>query len=125
MVGIFMDIKEKFKMIRNNYVINQVENIVIPHFEASETIRKKFIFTGRVQKVGFRLEVSLIAKKLGLTGWVKNTPQGEVEAEIQGEKDKIAFLIKFMKSLKRIKIVKVEEQVMEVIDTEDEFIVIK
>ena len=90
-----------------------------------ETIRKKFIFTGRVQKVGFRLEVSLIAKKLGLTGWVKNTPQGEVEAEIQGEKDKIAFLIKFMKSLKRIKIVKVEEQVMEVIDTEDEFIVIK
>lgn len=125
MVGIFMDIKEKFKMIRNNYVINQVENIVIPHFEASETIRKKFIFTGRVQKVGFRLEVSLIAKKLGLTGWVKNTPQGEVEAEIQGEKDKIDFLINFMKSLKRIKIVKVEEQVMEVIDTEDEFIVIK
>ena len=120
-----MDIKEKFKMIRNNYVINQVENIVIPHFEASETIRKKFIFTGRVQKVGFRLEVSLIAKKLGLTGWVKNTPQGEVEAEIQGEKDKIDFLIKFMKSLKRIKIVKVEEQVMEVIDTEYEFIVIK
>lgn len=125
MVGIFMDIKEKFKMIRNNYVINQVENIVIPHFEASETIRKKFIFTGRVQKVGFRLEVSLIAKKLGLTGWVKNTPQGEVEAEIQGEKDKIDFLINFMKSLKRIKIVKVEEQVMEVIDTEYEFIVIK
>ena len=125
MVGIFMNIKEKFKMIRNNYVINQVENIVVPDFEASETIRKKFIFTGRVQKVGFRLEVSLIAKKLGLTGWVKNTPQGEVEAEIQGEKDKIAFLIKFMKSLKRIKIVKVEEQVMEVIDTEYEFIVIK
>ena len=71
------------------------------------------------------LGISLIAKKLGLTGWVKNTPQGEVEAEIQGEKDKIAFLIKFMKSLKRIKIVKVEEQVMEVIDTEYEFIVIK
>ena len=120
-----MDIKEKFKMITNNYVISQVENIVIPHFEASETIRKKFIFTGRVQKVGFRLEVSLIAKKLGLTGWVKNTPQGEVEAEIQGEKDKIDFLINLMKSLKRIKIVKVEEQVMEVIDTEYEFIVIK
>ena len=125
MVGIFMDIKEKFKMIRNNYVINQVENIVIPHFEASETIRKKFIFTGRVQKVGFRLEVSLIAKKLGLTGWVKNTPQGEVEAEIQGEKDKIDFLINFMKSLKRIKIVKVEEHVIEVIQTEDEFKLIK
>ena len=120
-----MDIKEKFKMIRNNYVINQVENIVIPHFEASETIRKKFIFTGRVQKVGFRLEVSLIAKKLGLSGWVKNTPQGEVEAEIQGEKDKIAFLIKFMKSLKRIKIVEVREEIIEKVYTEDEFIIIR
>ena len=120
-----MNMKEKFKAIRNNYVINQVEKIVFPHFESSEMTRKKFIFTGRVQKVGFRLEVSLIAKKLGLTGWVKNTSQGEVEAEIQGEKDKIDFLIKFMKSLKRIKVVKVEEQVMEVIDTEDEFIVIK
>jgi len=125
MVGIFMNIKEKFKAIRNNYVINQVENIVFPNFESSEMIRKKFIFTGRVQKVGFRLEVSLIAKKLGLTGWVKNTPQGEVAAEIQGEKDKIDFLIKFMKSLKRIKILQVKEQVIEVIQKEEEFKLIK
>ena len=120
-----MNIKEKFKVIRNNYVINQVENIVFPNFESSEMIRKKFIFTGRVQKVGFRLELSLIAKKLGLTGWVKNTSQGQVAAEIQGEKDKIDFLIKFMKSLKRIKIVKVEEHVIEVVKTEDEFKLIK
>ncbi len=71
------------------------------------------------------MEVSLIAKKLGLTGWVKNTPQGEVEAEIQGEKDKIDFLVQFMKSLKRIKIVQVKEQVIDVIHREDEFIIIK
>ena len=120
-----MNIKEKFKAMRNNYVINQVENIVLPSFEYSNTTRKKFIFTGKVQKVGFRFEVSLIAKKLGLTGWVKNTPQGEVEAEIQGEKDKIDFLIQFMKSLKRIKIVQVKEQIIDVIDREDEFIIIK
>ena len=125
MVGIFMNIKEKFKAIRNNYVINQVENIVLPNFECSNTIRKKFIFTGRVQKVGFRLEVSLIAKKLGLTGWVKNTPQGEVEAEIQGEKDKIDFLVQFMKSLKIIKIIQIKEQTIDIDSLEDEFIVIK
>ena len=120
-----MNIKEKFKVIRDNYIINQVERVILPNFEDSQILRKNLIFKGRVQKVGFRLEVSLIANKLGLTGWVKNTPQGEVAAEIQGEKDKIDFLIKFMKSLKRIKIVKVEEHVIEVVKTEDEFKLIK
>lgn len=125
MVGIFMSIKQKFKAMRNNYVIKQVENIKFPNFENSNIIRKKFNFSGRVQKVGFRLEVNLIANKLGLTGWVKNTPQGEVSAEIQGEENKIDFLIKFMKSLKRIKIVEIKEDIIETIDNENEFITIK
>lgn len=56
---------------------------------------------------------------------MKNTPQGEVEAEIQGEEDKIDFLVQFMKSLKRIKIVQVKEQIIDVVDREDEFIIIK
>jgi len=120
-----MNIKEKFKAIRDNYIINQVENIVLPNFEYSNIIRKKLIFKGRVQKVGFRFEVSLLANKLGLIGWVKNTPQGEVEVEIQGEEDKINFLIQFMKSLKRIKIVEVREQIIEKVYTEDEFIIIR
>ena len=125
MVGIFMSIKQKFKAMRNNYVIKQVENIKFPNFENSNIIRKKFNFSGRVQKVGFRLEVNLIANKLGLTGWVKNTPQGDVEVEIQGEDDKIDFLINFMKSLKRIKIVEIKEDIIETIDNENEFITIK
>ena len=120
-----MNIKEKFKIIRDNYIINQVERVQLPNFEHSEILRKKLIFKGRVQKVGFRLEVSLIANKLGLTGWVKNTPQGEVEVEIQGEEEKIDFLIKFMKSLKRIKIVEIKEDIIETIDNENEFITIK
>ena len=120
-----MSIKQKFKAMRNNYVIKQVENIKFPNFENSNIIRKKFNFSGRVQKVGFRLEVNLIANKLGLTGWVKNTPQGEVSAEIQGEENKIDFLIKFMKSLKRINIVEIKEDLIETIDNENEFITIK
>ena len=68
-----MDIKEKFKAMTDNYIINQVENVVLPNFEHSNIIRKKLIFKGRVQKVGFRFEVLLLANKLNLTGWVKNT----------------------------------------------------
>ena len=120
-----MNIKEKFKTIRDNYIINQVERVVLPNFEHSKTIRKNLVFKGRVQKVGFRFEVSLLANKLGLTGWVKNTPQGEVEVEIQGEEDKIDFLIQFMKSLKRIKIVQIREKIIEKVYTEDEFIIIR
>ena len=120
-----MSIKQKFKAMRNNYVIKQVENIKFPNFENSNIIRKKFNFSGRVQKVGFRLEVNLIANKLGLTGWVKNTPQGEVEVEIQGEDNKIDFLINFMKSLKRIKVIEVKEQIIEEICMDDKFIIIK
>lgn len=119
-----MNIKEKFKAIMTNLVTNQVENITLPRFEDGDIIRKKIVFTGRVQNVGFRFEVYSIAKKIGLTGWVKNTDEGEVEAEIQGNKDKIEFLIKFMKSLKRIKIVEIKEQTIDINDKENKFIII-
>lgn len=120
-----MSFKERFKKIRNNYIINQVNNIVFPDFKRSNIIREKLTFSGRVQKVGFRLETSLIANKLGLTGWVKNNPIGEVDVEIQGEEYKINFLKQYMQSLKRIKVRYVVEQRMEPVYSEDIFIVIK
>ena len=64
----------------------------------------RFVFSGRVQKVGFRLEVSELAKRLGLTGFCENLDSGDVLAELQGPRNRIAFLVDFMHSLKRIKI---------------------
>ena len=49
--------------------------------------------SGFVQGVGYRQFVKSHAKKLGLTGWVRNLPDGRVEAVIQGEKDLIENLI--------------------------------
>ncbi len=40
---------------------------------------------GRVQGVGFRHFVYRRAEKYGLVGWVKNLPNGDVEAHVQGE----------------------------------------
>ena len=48
------------------------------------TIRKHIKFYGSVQGVNFRYTSSTIAKKLGLTGWVRNEYDGSVEMEAQG-----------------------------------------
>lgn len=114
-----------FKKIRDAYVINQVKHIKSPNFESSPIVRKKLMFSGRVQKVGFRLETYELAKRLNLTGWVKNTLDKNVEAEIQGETDKINFLITYMKSLKRASVHNVAANEIPTLDYEKDFVVIK
>lgn len=99
-----MSIKSMFKGIRDNYVIRQAQRLDIPEFGDTEGCRYRVLFSGRVQKVGFRLEVCELAKRLELTGFCKNLESGEVLAEFQGPEEKIKFLISFMESLKRIKI---------------------
>lgn len=47
-------------------------------------VRKHFIFTGRVQGVGFRYTAKYLAQSLGLAGWVKNEWDGSVVMEAQG-----------------------------------------
>jgi acylphosphatase len=83
------------------------------------------VFTGRVQKIGFRMEMNLIAQRIGLTGWVKNNDSGTVEAEVQGEKDKIEFLKQQMKSLKRAKVLDVETRELPVNENEKSFTVLR
>ena len=52
-----MSLKQKFITIRDNYVINQVKKIVFPEFTDDKVRRYRIVFKGRVQHVGFRLEV--------------------------------------------------------------------
>ncbi len=52
------------------------------------------IVSGMVQGVGYRYFVSRTARRMNLTGWVKNLPNQEVEIEVEGPKGLIESLIK-------------------------------
>lgn len=117
-----MSLKTKFIEIRDNYVIHQVQKAKFPEFEAGCRRRYKVIFSGRVQKVGFRLEVCELAKRLELTGYCRNLENGDVMAELQGTEVKIKYLISFMESLKRIKIKNKMIEEMEVDEKETGFV---
>lgn len=105
-----MSLKSKFLEARDHYVIDHVKKAPIPQFKSFEIRRYRLVFSGRVQHVGFRLEISEMAKRLGLTGFCENLDNGSVLVEVQGQFDKIKFLVAFMKSLKRIVVKKVEKK---------------
>lgn len=117
-----MGLKRAFKQVRDNYVVDQVKRIELPEFGDSPVERYRVTFSGRVQKIGFRLEVCELAKKLGLTGFCKNLDNGKVLAELQGSKEKIDYLVTFMESLKRIKITDKVIARLEVKPEEKEFV---
>ena len=52
-------------------------------------IRKRFVFSGRVQGVGFRYLIRRAAILTGVTGWVRNERDGSVTLEIQGTGEQI------------------------------------
>ena len=59
----------------------------------AQIVRKRIIFTGRVQGVGFRFHTYRIATSIGITGWVKNEWDRSVAAEFQGSQEQIDQLI--------------------------------
>jgi acylphosphatase len=57
---------------------------------AMATIRTRIIVEGRVQGVFFRENTRRKAHELGVTGWVRNLPDGRVEAVFEGKPEAVA-----------------------------------
>jgi acylphosphatase len=55
------------------------------------------ILSGRVQGVGFRYFAKYKADQFGITGWVKNTPDGKLEIEATGNSENLELFIDWMK----------------------------
>ena len=52
-------------------------------------VAKRFLVSGRVQGVGFRWFVQDHAAAQGVHGWVRNLPDGRVEAIVEGDEETV------------------------------------
>jgi len=59
------------------------------------SVRAHIWVYGRVHGVFFRATTRRTAKKYGITGWVRNLPDGRVEAIFEGPQEKVDEMIKF------------------------------
>lgn len=57
--------------------------------------RKRVVVSGRVQGVFFRDTTRRRAEAAGVAGWVRNTPDGTVEAVFEGEPGPVDEMVEF------------------------------
>ncbi|KHK98942.1 hypothetical protein LK09_08880 [Microbacterium mangrovi] len=55
------------------------------------------IVTGEVQGVGYRYSMRRVADETGVAGWVRNRPDGCVEAEIEGTASQVEAMVDWMR----------------------------
>ena len=58
-------------------------------------VRAHVRIKGRVQGVCFRMDTRQAALERSLTGWVRNLPDGSVEAVFEGEEDDVKSILKW------------------------------
>lgn len=59
----------------------------------SDAVAVHLFVHGRVQGVFYRAKTQKTAKRLGVTGWVKNCDDGSVEIHAEGNRDQLEELI--------------------------------
>ena len=58
-------------------------------------VRAHVVIDGRVQGVCFRLDTRRVAAQERLTGWVRNLPDGTVEAVFEGDEEDVKSMLKW------------------------------
>ena len=60
--------------------------------------RRHVTVYGSVQGVGFRFAVERAARSRDVAGWVRNRPDGTVEAVFEGEPEDVESLVEFCRA---------------------------
>ncbi len=79
-------------------------------------IRRHLLISGRVQGVCFRHYTRQTALARGVDGWVRNLPDGRVEAVIEGEEPAVKATIEWCRQgpdMARVDKVEVEEETVD------------
>jgi len=58
-------------------------------------VRRRVVVHGHVQGVFFRDTARRVAERHGVTGWIRNNPDGTVEAVFEGEPEAVERLVAF------------------------------
>ena len=92
-----------------------------------ELLRKRLVFRGRVQGVGFRWRARAAARNAGATGWVRNNFDGSVTMELQGDEAQIDRVVQSLDHDRYIRIDSLETRTIPVdpeergFETRDDF----
>lgn len=65
------------------------------NIDAQDMVRARLVITGIVQGVYFRANTVDVATTCGVGGWVKNRPDGAVEAVMEGRHEAVAKVIEW------------------------------
>jgi acylphosphatase len=61
-------------------------------------VARRFVVSGRVQGVGFRYFAQDMALREGATGWIRNLPDGRVEALVEGDAEAVTRFERALRS---------------------------
>lgn len=59
----------------------------------AENVRAHAVISGRVQGVAYRFETQWAAERIGVRGWVRNRPDGTVQALFEGERERVEEML--------------------------------
>lgn len=69
-------------------------------------VRAHVIISGRVQGVFFRVETQRAAERFGVLGWVRNRPDGTVEAVFEGGQQAVDGILQWCQQGPNLAVVK-------------------
>lgn len=81
-------------------------------------IRRRIVFYGWVQGVGFRYRAYHAANLYGCTGWVRNESDGSVTMEIQGKEEQIDSVILAIERGTYVRIENMDSKTIPIVDGE-------
>jgi len=77
--------------------VNVAERRATPAEESMvDLVTRRLSIRGRVQGVGYRDAMRIEARRLGVTGWVRNRHDGSVEAVVQGAPEAVEALMQWV-----------------------------